>query len=459
MSDVTGFSADELAAAVFGSWRGRGCPVSGVFTDTRVNGEGKLFVALAGERFDAHDFLDRAVASGAAALLVRRDRAVTDGFPVPLLEVADTLTAYQALAAFHRRRFPGLRVAGVTGSVGKTSVKEMLRAICRKAAGDEAMVLATEGNTNNQVGVPQNLLRLDGRCRFAVIEMGTSSPGEILPLSLCAAPDVAVVNSIAPCHVERLGDLEGVAREKGTIFAGVPADGVAVVPGECPQRRTLERAAGRRRVITFGFGPGCDVRVGEVSGTLSESVFSLDFPDRRSFTVRWPLAGRHQVGNAAAAAAAAYALGIAPEEIAAGLPETRLPGMRMKTSVIDGVTYINDAYNANPGSMAAALRLLAGNIDPRRLVLLLGGMRELGEISEREHRKLLADAEALLPGVKIITVGAEFAAAAGAAGVEYFSDAAAAAGRVAEIVSPGDTIFAKGSRFHAVEGALPPSAR
>ena len=222
MSDsAVTFSAEELARGAGGRWTdGRGTAVSGVFTDTRQDGSGRLFIALSGENFDAHDFLPAAVSAGAAALCVAESKLgrLPEPCPVPVLAVADPLRSYQGIARLHRRRFPELTVAAVTGSVGKTSVKEMLCAIFTAAAGAER-VLYTVGNTNNQVGVPQNLLRLQPQHRFAVIEMGTNHHGEIEPLSCCALPQVALVNSIAPCHLEFLGSLEGIAREKSRIFS------------------------------------------------------------------------------------------------------------------------------------------------------------------------------------------------------------------------------------------------
>ena len=244
---VPTFHAAELAAATGGVWRGNRSPsnvVRGVVTDTRRSATGALFLALVGERFDAHDFLRDAISGGCAALCIEKKRAtkLPPECSVPVLEVDDTLMAYRDIAHFHRLRFPSLRLVAVTGSVGKTSVKEMLRAIFERAAGRDA-VLHTEGNTNNQVGVPQNLLRLEERHRYAVIEAGTNHPGEIEPLSRCAAPQIGLINSIAPCHLEFLGSLAGVAREKAHLFDGLPGNGCAVIPRNCPEVEILEKAA------------------------------------------------------------------------------------------------------------------------------------------------------------------------------------------------------------------------
>lgn len=458
---VPTFRAAELAAAINGVWRQGVVPrelLSGIVTDTRRACAGALFLALAGERFDAHNFLRNAIAGGCAALCIEASKA--DRLPpecsVPVLEVADTLAAYRDIAHFHRLRFPSLRLAAVTGSVGKTSVKEMLRAIFEAAAGADA-VLYTEGNTNNQIGVPQNLLRLEERHRYAVIEAGTNHPGEIEPLSRCAAPQIALINSIAPCHLEFLGSLAGVAREKAHLFDGLPENGCAVIPGSCPEVGILEDAARNyATVLRFGETIDCDVRARYFGGRLTGSRFELTFPDGKQFEVEWALSGRHQAVNASAAACAALAAGIAPEVIVRGLANTRLPGMRTKVTEIEGVTYVNDAYNANPGSMRASLAWLAEFAKPARLILALGEMRELGENSPKEHAALLKLARETFPEARILSVGSAFAPTPE---VEHFSDAAAAASRLAEMARPGDLVFAKGSRGIAMELALPEAAR
>ncbi len=456
---VPTFTARELAEATGGRWLDGREPdsVRGVFTDTRQDGCGRLFFALSGENFDAHDFLPAAIAAGAAALCAAESKQskLPAPLPVPVLLVEDPLRAYQQTARLHRLRFPELTVAGVTGSVGKTSVKEMLRTIFSAAAGEEH-VLYTVGNTNNQVGVPRNLLGIKPEHRFAVIEMGTNHHGEIEPLSLCALPRISLVNSIAPCHLEFLGSLAGVAREKSRIFAGLPEGGTAVIPKRCPEVDILEAAAAPYRVLRFGEGEGCDVAAHYLGGQLEGSSFELVFKNGETFRVSWSLTGRHQAVNAAAAAAAALAAGVKPETIAEGLRHTRLPGMRSKiTRLANGVVCLNDAYNANPGSMRAAFEHLAEFADPAKLVMLLGEMRELGEESERAHREIRELAETMFPGARIVTIGAGFDRAGG---LEHYSDAASAR-HVAAGAIPGTLVFAKGSRGIAVEGALPEEAR
>ncbi len=453
------FSSREFAAATGGDFAG---PVPDgefeLYTDSREEGRGRCFVALRGEKFDAHDFLAKAIESGAGMLLVERAKRalINPAWRVPVLAVDDTLLAYQALARFHRRRFPELRLAAVTGSVGKTSAKEMLRAIFSAEAGPN-QVLYTLGNTNNQVGVAQNLLRLTPEHRYAVIEMGTNHHGEIEPLSRMAEPQCAAVNSIAPCHLEFLKSLAGVAEEKGHIFDGLAAGGGAVIPAQCEANEVLRERVRNLNFITFGVrGSGAAVEATYLGGTLEGSSFRLNFPDGASEKIEWPLSGAHQALNAAGAAAAALFFGIAPAVIARGLAATTLPGMRMARSEINGVTYVNDAYNANPGSMAASFRLLAESTDRAKLVLLVGDMLELGAGELAEHAGILKLAGSALNGARVIAVGPRFGKLASEfPGVTFVSDAEAARAVLAAAVRPGDLVFLKASRSIALEKALP----
>ena len=455
------FSAEELAFATGGKWSSDTStlpPAMEISTDTRIDGRGKIFFALAGESFDAHDFLDKAAASGCCALCIRKDFT---GFrpELPCLEVDDVLRAYQQTAKFHRNRFPKLKVAAVTGSVGKTSTKEMVRAILTGYTGNPDAVLYTIGNTNNHVGVPQNLLRLNDNHRYAVIEMGTSSPGEISPLSAMARPDVAGVNTVAACHLEKLIDLDGVAFEKGTVYSGLERGGVAVMGENVHGREILARAAGNHRILIFGTDATvCDVAVNYLHGDLAGSEFELIFPrSGKRFTVKWALSGAHQALNAACASASALALGVPEEAIASGLTLTTLPGQRMKQTVVDNVVYVNDAYNANPASMRALLKLIKSGVAPEKLILCLGGMRELGENSRNEHIELLNIVASEFSACRLITIGPEFDGIAGNG--KFFLNSTDAAAYLAAIVRSGDTVVAKGSNGNRVYLALPEAAQ
>lgn len=450
------FSPQELSEITGGVWLVN-APDAARFsltTDTRTDNRGKIFFALSGERFDAHDFLVQAVDSGCAALCICRNKLSSAPTGIPVIAVDDTLLAMQACAAYHRRRFTELTLFNVTGSVGKTSVKEMLRAICIQAVG-EKHVLATEGNTNNQIGVAQNLLKLDKCHRYAVIEAGTSSHGEISPLSAMSHPCGAIVNSIAPCHLENLVDLDGVAREKGCIYSHLAADGIAVFPAETAGKQILQSAAGNHKCVTFGMNGNGDISAEFISGELDNSTFALTFPDGNKYIINWKLTGRHNALNAAGAAALAYSSGISPEIICEGLKNTTLPGMRMKKTILNQVTYFNDAYNANPASMTASIELLSQVKFSGRLFLMLGGMRELGAISATAHKELLETAKKLLPDACVLTMGAEFEGIS----TNHYSSPEAAGNALQALVQAGDTVFAKGSRGNSVEKSLPLEAR
>jgi len=453
---IARFTAAEFTAATSGYWRNGAIPAGAlaISTDTRIDNCGKIFLALKGEKFDAHDFLDRAVESRCSAICAAADKLDMLPPDIPVLVVDDTLKALQDCALFHRRRFPDLTVLGVTGSVGKTSVKEMLRAICCAAVGNDA-VLCTEGNTNNQIGVAQNLLKLTSAHRYAVLEAGTSSPGEIAPLGRIIQPAGAIVNSIAPCHLENLIDLHGVALEKSELLRAVPVGGYAVFPQDAPETATLRAVAAGRKIYTFGSDGRGDFSAFWRSGSLDGSSFELRFPDGSNALINWHLTGTHNALNAAGAAALAYSCGISRQAIITGLPQTVLPGMRMKRTVVDGVTYFNDAYNANPASMQASLTMLSRSGLTGKLVLVLGGMRELGALSVSAHTQLLEQAKNLLPDAGVLTVGAEFAGIS----PRHFTSCEAAKTYLAALVKPGDTVFAKGSRGNAVEKVLPQEAQ
>ena len=286
--------------------------------------------------------------------------------------------------------------------------------------------------------------------------MGTSSPGEINVLSRIAKPDVAVVNSIAPCHLEKLIDLDGVATEKGDIFKYLAPDGVAVIPGDIEQRDILCRSARMHQIHTFGDSESCEIRANYLYGDLSGSTFELLIGNSK-YTINWSLTGRHQCRNAAAAAAVALSLGIAPEVIANGLSSTVLPGMRGKVVKLGNATIFNDSYNASPASMAAVLKMVSESVTESKIVLLLGTMLELGVNSKEEHRKTLALARRLFPDGVILTVGDGFS------GLQesdrHYATSTDAADDISRLTLQQVTLIVKGSRGTALEKALPQEAR
>ncbi len=411
------FTADELAVAVDGYWwlgrkyKGTASPV----TDTRGDLAGKVFFAIKGERFDGHDFLGKAWENGAAAVVADALSAakfagtVTAGCPV--LVVPDTLRAYQLAGKAHRDRMKSLTVCAVTGSVGKTATKEMLRAIFEAVA--PSCVHATAGNTNNQVGVPQNLLKLTPEHRYAVIEMGTNHHGEIGRIAPLADASAAIITAIAQCHLEHLGDLHGVAFEKGHIFSTLRRDAAVIMPADVLAVDELRQSAGERRILTFGLaGSGADMElISWGTSLLVPGRVVMRLQQKETISFEWELAGKYMALDACAAALAAWAMGIATDQIASGLAATVLPGMRAKVIRHGGNIWLLDAYNANPASMEAMLNNIAlSGIAERKLILVLGDMLELGEGAAEAHRHVLESAFTKFPEAKFCLVGEIFGA-------------------------------------------------
>lgn len=462
------FSVQDLSAATGGEWLISPPAADAMFTvatDSRKDCSGAIFIALKGESFDGHNCLAQALEHGAAALCVENSRAAeAAALNLPALAVESTMKAYHNIARFHRLRFKDLTVIGLTGSVGKTSVKEMLRAICTAACnGGGNAVLATPGNRNNHFGVPDTLLMLTESHRYAVIEMGTSGPGEIAVLTEMTVPDVALVNSIAACHLERLKTLEGVALEKSQIFSALKPGGVGVIPADSPGHNILKAALPVRRRMEFGHGGTVDYRY--LGGNLSGSAVMLKFPDGKEYELIWHLSGEHQAVNASAAATAGVALGLTPATIVKGLTNTELPGMRMNVIKYNDANWILDAYNANPESMRAALNWLADFAEPGKTLVVLGDMLELGAVEQLEHYHILAELIRRLPEADVILVGAAMRNAAGLLPPtlqekwRIFDSSEAAASAIAAIVQPGWNVLLKGSRGMALEKVLPEGVR
>jgi len=363
----------------------------GVTTDTRALQEGDLFVALKGERFDAHDFLAEAVAGGAAALVVN-DAARAAGLGVPVFEVADTLHALGALARFFRAAWT-IPVVAVGGSNGKTSTKELLKA----ALDARYHVHATSGNLNNQIGAPLTLLTLPMGADCAVVEVGTNYPGEIPLLRAIVAPDVAVVTCVQEEHLEGFGDLAGVLAEESALF---DETGLAIVPSEEPG--LIEQARHRAgRVVTAGLGTG-DVAA-TAHGLNADGTGWLELDGVR---VQVPLRGVHNLRNAMLALATARALGVAVADAAAGIARMPQPAMRSAVEPLGAALLLNDAYNANPGSARAAIELLSAVGAGRQRVAVLGTMRELGPSAPALHRDVAR--AALASGANVIAGIGEF---------------------------------------------------
>lgn len=373
----------------------RGAFVFGrVSTDTRTVEPGDLFVALVGERFDAHDFLADAVAQGASGLVVARaDRAA--GLSVPVFEVHDTLVALGALGTY-RRRAVGKPVVAVVGSNGKTSAKELIRA----ALASRLEVHATTGNLNNLIGVPLTLLAMPDDADVAVVEMGTNQPGEIPRLRAIVEPDITVVTSIAEEHLEGFGDIAGVLKEELAATEGVA---VAIVPAAQPE---VVEAAGNRakRVVSTGLD----------AGDLRPSRWSIGAHGRGLLVfgeveIHVPLRGVHNLRNAMLAVAVAREAGVSTEDAARGIAAMAVPPMRSHIEELGAVTLINDAYNSNPGSARAAIELLEHAGRGRQRVAVLGTMLELGAQTPALHDDVAR--AALAAGIELVAGIGEFASA------------------------------------------------
>lgn len=448
------FSLDELIEAtggrLVGQFRKNG--ISSVTTDSRQKTPNSLFIAIPGEKFDGHDYLPQALENGADLLCIEEKSIVKLPENAPAIVVPFTIPAYQKLAAYHRKKI-GPKVIALTGSCGKTSTKEMLKAIFCEAYGKDS-VLATEGNTNNQIGVPQNLLKLTPDHKYCILEMGTNHHGEIEPLSAAAEPSAALIVSIARCHLENLGSLEGVAVEKSSIFHHL--HGTAVIPADAPGFDIMKKAAGKNPVLTFG-SPKADFDAVPLGGSIRGSAFELrDNRTRESVRVEWKLLGAHQAKNAAGAAALASSFGIPLDIIAKGLSNCVLPGMRMKITDHGGATWINDAYNANPDSMKASLAWLAEFAEPAKLLLVVGDMLELGESSLRSHIEILDFIGKNLPGAAVIAVGPVMMQAAREfPGIRAYPNSESAADEVRKSAKPGHIVFLKASRGTRLERTEP----
>lgn len=427
--------------------------VRGVSTDSRKLADGSLFVALRGDRFDAHDFLDAVQDGPVAALMVERLPA---GCRLPALVVPDTRAALGLMGCWWRQQF-SIPVIGVTGSNGKTTVKEMIASILAAAYGQENH-LATRGNFNNDIGVPLTLFRMNAQHRAAVIELGMNHPGEIAQLTAIAQPMVGLVNNAQREHQEFMESVEAVARENGAVIAGLPGDGIAVFPADDPftslWRETASTGASAasgasRRCITFGLSPDADVRCTYQPAGFGSRMQVVS--PAGQLAIQLNAAGEHNVRNALAAIACAVAIGIDLQAIAAGIEGFQpVSGRLQHKKAVSGAVVIDDTYNANPDSVRAAIDVLAAFPAPRALVL--GDMGEVGDQGLAFHEEIGAYAKAR--GIEsLLTAGTLARAAADAfgPGARHFADAEAIRDAASALAVPGTTLLVKGSRFMRME--------
>jgi UDP-N-acetylmuramoyl-tripeptide--D-alanyl-D-alanine ligase len=468
--------ADLWKALGTGSWpwaETAGLPLVEVVVDSRLVEEGSLFVALPGEHTDGRLFVADALGRGARAVLVqeRPDDCPTTidvrqeldpGSPLVLpvcFQVADTLNALQDLAAYWRREHIDSHVVGVTGSVGKTTTKELIAAVLQQ----RFQTLKSPGNYNNEIGLPLTLLRLHRGVEWVVQEMGMYDLGEIAHLASIAQPEIGVVTNVGPTHLERLGTIERIAQAKAELPQALPSDGLAILNGDDPHVRSMGALTRAKDVLYYGLEPNNDLWASDVRTRGLEGLLLRFHFQGRSVHVRLPLLGRHSVHGALAAAAVGLSQGLAWDEIVSGLRDESARVRLLVVPGLRGTTILDDAYNASPASTIAALNLLA-QMQGRR-VAVLGDMLELGKYEEAGHRIVGRRAREVVS--LLITVGrlgqviADEAVAVGmpASEVHAVADNGEAIGILQRILAPGDFVLVKGSRGVAMESIVTNLAR
>ena len=423
-----------------------GLRIHRVTTDSRDVQPDDLFVAIRGERFDGHDFIADAASKGAVACICDRNwQAGAAASPIPCLVVENTIRALGRLAAYYRRRIMHVAtvVVAVTGSNGKTTAKGMI---------DHVLSGSFEGraapkNFNNHIGVPLTLLSAEADDRYLVVEIGTNAPGEVAALAAIAFPHAAVITSIGEAHLQGLGGIEGVAKEKVSLLHHVRPDGLAVVNIDRPEIRPHLAAISRPRLVTVGTDENARLRVADAHGDMRSTTFELD----GRFRIELPMPGRHHATNAAATFAIARWFGIAPAQIIDRLHSYAPPDGRTRRLEIAGVTVIDDAYNANPASMASAIETLRDGASGRR-ILIMGDMLELGPGNASFHHQTVA--AVFGAGIEVlVAVGKATADAVrslegcyGRTRAVVCDDAEAAGKAVMTVLTAGDTVWIKGSR-------------
>lgn len=464
-------SVETLIAVTGGTlvWGSTDTMVNGVATDSRTVEPGALFVAFVGEHVDGHRYLEDAVASGARALLITCDSDGIDGVlesasrrDVAIVRVSDALAAVQSLARHHRERL-FCPVIGVTGSTGKTTTKEFVTSVL----GTRRKVVSTRGNRNNELGVPLTVMDARADTDVLVVEMAMRGQGQIAELCHITRPTIGLVTNIGMSHIELLGSQEAIVSAKAELVGAIPEEGMVFLNGDDAFSETLALSS-RAPVVHYGLGEGCDVRAVEIElDGESRASFKILGADV-SVPVSLAVPGRHNVYNALAAAAIAMHLGLEPDDIALGLAKASAGEMRMQSfTSAGGIHVINDAYNANPTSMRAAIETLAGMSTAERRIAVLGDMAELGSLAELAHFRI-GEEVAVLPIDVLVTVGERASRIADGARARGMDPQAirpcATADEASEVLDdllePEDVVLVKGSRVmgleRVVEGIVEP---
>lgn len=446
------FTIDEVYTAL-----GPSCKIinkrdqifKGISTDTRKTQPGDLFIALKGERFDGHDYLPAALESGAAGVVVSREDINAPGDIIRFV-VNDTLEALQRIGRFQRQRFD-IPLIAITGSNGKTSTKDMLAAVLSA----RYKVLKTEANFNNEIGLPQTLLNLNKAHQVAVVEMGMRGQGQIHALAEIALPSVGVITNVGETHIELLGSVENIAKAKAELVEAIGESGLVILNADDKHVKAMSKMT-KAKIIEYGLQNG-DIRAEDIVLDSSGVSFVCQSP-KGNFPVFVPVVGKHNVYNALAAIAVALELGLTPSDIAAGFKSYKASGMRLSIETKGSYTVINDAYNASPLSMSAAIDTLV-EVAPGRKVAVLGDMLELGSIAPEAHRRIgrkLAQQKIDI----VVTVGmlaeliADSAREYGLRNVAACRTHDSAMENLHKMLQPGDTILVKGSRGMKMENIV-----
>jgi UDP-N-acetylmuramoyl-tripeptide--D-alanyl-D-alanine ligase len=450
MDPLTLSQIAQFAAALLSPGNGT-VLINKISTDSRTIKPGELFVGLRGENFEGHDYIEAAARAGASGALVDLNWQGSIPGNFALLRAADTLQAYQNLAANYRKSLP-LKVLAITGSNGKTSTKDFAASVLAR----KFRVTKTEGNFNNHVGLPRTILEATSDDEIGVWEIGMNHPGEIAALSKIAAPDAAIITNIGVAHIEFMGSREAIATEKGALAETVGPQGTVILNADDRFSEGIAKRT-RARVVSAGMTGG-SVRAIEIRQSAEGSEFTIVEGAHRC-RAQLPVAGSHMVQNALLAVAAGRAFGLSIEECAAGLAAAPLTKARLQIKEIGGVQFLDDSYNANPDSMKAALRTLVELDAEGKRIAVLGEMRELGTESERGHREV-GETAATLGVDQLITIGetaemiAEGARTAGLDKISSARSTSEAAKLLGEIAEPGDLVLIKGSRGARTEEVI-----